>query len=95
MAGRGPLYPRLLRLRHLRPSAWQRVLLFEGVIVVAVVTVLADKASLWTIPVLPAVVAMMVKFNDVVIGILRARSPDDNGADPAKGGAVGDDQSRP
>jgi hypothetical protein len=94
VAGSRPLYPRLLRLRHLQPSAWQRVLLFEGVIAVAVVVVLADKASLWTVPVLPVVVAAVVKFNDVVVGMLRERSADGNGAGPVRGGAVGEDESR-
>jgi hypothetical protein len=93
VAGGEPLYPRLLRLKHLHPSLWQRVLLFEGVIALAVVVVLADKASLWTIPVLPGVVAAIVKFNDLVVGLLRQAS-DRNGADPGEGGAVGGNESR-
>lgn len=85
-----PLYPRLLRLKHLRPSAWQRAALFEGVVAASVIAVLADQASLWTIPVLPAVVAVAVKFNDLLAGLLRAdrtdnNRTDNNGADPDPG----------
>ena len=90
MAGAEPLYPRLLRLRHLRPSAWQRVLLLEGMIVAAVVVVLADKASLWTIPVLPLTVAAVVKFNDGIVGLLRRRSAPGNGPEPNGSGAAGE-----
>jgi hypothetical protein len=90
MAGAEPLYLRLLRLKHLRPSAWQRVLLLEGVIVAAVVVVLADKASLWTIPVLPLAVGAVVKFNDVVVGLLRGMSAPGNGSQPNGGDPAGE-----
>lgn len=67
---RRPLYWRLLGLRVLRPNAWQRALLGEGTLVVAIVLVLADLATAWTVLVLPLVVAAMVKMHDVVLGVL-------------------------
>ncbi|HWC34506.1 MAG TPA: hypothetical protein VG650_06725 [Mycobacteriales bacterium] len=66
-----PLYWRLLRLRHTRPNGWLRALFFEGAVAVAVVLVLAEAASVWTIVVLPFVVAVVVKANDVLAGSLR------------------------
>ena len=66
-----PLYPRLLRLRHLRLSGWQRALLGEGPLVVAVLLVLADLATAWTLLVLPLAVAALVKLHDVVAGLLQ------------------------
>ena len=69
---RRPVYVRLLRLRHLRLRAWQRALLGEGVVAVAVLLVLADLASAWTVLVLPVVVAAVVKAHDVLAGALTA-----------------------
>lgn len=74
-----PLYPRLLRLRHLRPGAWQRAALAEGVFGVAVLLVLADVATAWTLLALPLAVAGIVKAHDVLAGMLRppgGRGPD-------------------
>ena len=67
---RRPLYARLLRLRHLRLRAWQRAVLGEGALALAVLLVLADLASAWTLLVLPALVALLVKAHDVVAGLL-------------------------
>jgi hypothetical protein len=66
-----PLYWRVLRLRHIRPNGWLRALFFEGSVAIAVVLVLAEAASVWTIVVLPLVVALIVKANDVLVGNLR------------------------
>ncbi|HVV74722.1 MAG TPA: hypothetical protein VHC43_01705 [Mycobacteriales bacterium] len=66
-----PLYWRLLRLRYTRPNGWLRALYFEGAVALAVVLVLAEVASVWTIVVLPFVVAVVVKANDVLAGNLR------------------------
>ncbi len=84
-----PLYPRLLRLRHVHPNAWQRAALGEGALAVAVVLVLADVASAWTLLALPLSVAVIVKAHDVLAGLL-ARTPsttleDANGAAPGEG----------
>ena len=70
-AERRPFYVRLLRLRHLRLRAWQRAVLGEGALVLAVLLVLADLASAWALLVLPVVVAAVVKAHDVVAGLLR------------------------
>ena len=70
MSDRKPLYPRLLRLRHVKPNAWQRALLGEGAIALAAVLVLADLATAWTLLVLPVAVAVLVKLHDVTAGLL-------------------------
>ena len=72
-----PLYPRLLRLRHIAPKAWQRALLGEGALAVAVLLVLADLASAWTLLVLPVAVAAVVKAHDLTAGLLARRPPPD------------------
>lgn len=65
-----PLYPRLLRLQHVHPNAWQRAVLGEGAIGVAALLCLADVASLWTLVVLPVGVAAVVKAHDLLEGVL-------------------------
>jgi hypothetical protein len=65
-----PLYPRLLRLRNVHPNAWQRALLGEGALAVAVLLVLADLATAWTLLVLPLAVAAVVKAHDLLAGAL-------------------------
>ena len=70
-----PLYPRLLRLRHIAPNAWQRALLGEGALGVAVLLVLADLATAWTLLVLPIAVAAVVKVHDITAGLLERRPP--------------------
>jgi hypothetical protein len=69
-----PLYWRLLRLRHVHPNGWQRAILVEGVIAVAVVLVLADVATAWTLLALPLASALVVKGHDVLAGLLRPAS---------------------
>ena len=66
-----PIYPRLLRLRHLHLKAWQRAALGEGAVATALLLVAADVATGWTLLVLPLAVAAVVKANDVVAGVLR------------------------
>lgn len=65
---RQPMYWRLLHLRRLRPNAWQRALLAEGVATVAAVLVLADLASAWALVILPLAVAAVVKGHDLLAG---------------------------
>ena len=74
--GKKPLYPRLLRLRHIEPSAWQRAALGEGAIGVGVLLAMADLASAWTIVALPVAVAGIVKAHDALQGLI------DRGAEP-------------
>jgi len=73
--GRRTTYARVLRLRHLRLAGWQAVLLFDGVLVLAVLLVLADLATAWTLLVLPAAVALAVKGQDLVAGALAGSDP--------------------
>lgn len=70
-----PFYPRLLRLKHVRPNGWQRAALFEGMVLLGAVAALADRASSWAPVILPAVAAAIVKFNDVLAGLLPRRRP--------------------
>ncbi|HVE64328.1 MAG TPA: hypothetical protein VNB94_11075 [Mycobacteriales bacterium] len=85
----GPLYPKLLRLKHLHLSAWQRAALVEGSIAVGAVAALADQVTAWTPVVLPIAVAAVVKFHDVLTGVLspssasRARPPSTPGDEVA------------
>src|SRR3954447_19355601 len=65
-----PLYWRMLRLRHLRPNGWQRALLVEGVLAVAVVLVLPYVATAWTLLILPLAATALVKGHDVLAGFL-------------------------
>jgi hypothetical protein len=65
-----PLYWRALRLQHLRPNGWQRAILVEGVLALAVILVLADVATAWTLLVLPLASAAIVKGHDVLAGLL-------------------------
>ena len=73
-ATKRPLYPRLLGLRHIGPNAWQRALLGEGALALAVLLVLADVATAWTLLVLPLTVALVVKAHDGLAGLLRTRN---------------------
>jgi len=70
-----PLYARALRLRQLRPTGLVCFLLFEGVIGLSILLALAEFVSWWGILALPAAVAVMVKINDVVLGLTRAGRP--------------------
>ena len=69
-----PLYWRVLRLRHLRPNGWQRAILVEGVLALAVILVLADVATAWTLLVLPLASVTLVKGHDVLAGLLHPRT---------------------
>jgi hypothetical protein len=71
----GPLYPRLLRLRHVNPSAWQRAMLVEGTLLVGALAALADKVTAWAPLILLAAVAVIVKFHDLLTGVLYPAAP--------------------
>jgi hypothetical protein len=87
--GKPPLYWRVLRLQTLRPNGWQRALLVEGVLTVAVILTLADVASAWTLLVLPLASMLFVKGHDLLASALRRPTlgPDHpghgNGATPS------------
>jgi hypothetical protein len=95
--GRRPVYARVLRLRHLNVSGVLCFLFFEGSLAVGVLLALAELTSWWSVLVLPATVAAMVKVNDLVAGAL-ARSGDSRpGAETgakAAGTASGDEGRR-
>ena len=61
-----PLYARLLGLRFVNPGGVLCFLFFEGAVALAVLLALAELVSWWAVLVLPAVVALMVKLNDMV-----------------------------
>lgn len=63
-----PLYARLLRLRHLRPSGPLCFALLEGTLALGALFALAELIPWWSVPALPAAVAAMVKLNDVIAG---------------------------
>ncbi|WP_412541961.1 hypothetical protein R8Z50_05310 [Longispora sp. K20-0274] len=71
-AAHRPLYARILRLRHLRPGGLMCFLLLEGSVVLAGLLSMAELVSWWSLVVLPVVVAVMVKVNDMVAGANRA-----------------------
>ncbi|MEV8516757.1 hypothetical protein [Dactylosporangium sp. NPDC051484] len=68
IAHQAPLYVRVLRLRHLHVDGFVSFLLFECMIAVGVLLALAELVNWWGVAVLPAVVAIMVKVNDTVVG---------------------------
>ena len=63
-------YARLLRLRHINPGFYLSLLLFEGSVGVGVVLVFGDAIHPVGAVAIPAAVAVMVKFNDIVAGLL-------------------------
>jgi hypothetical protein len=81
-----PLYWRVLRLRTIRPNGWQRAVLVEGVLTVAVILTLADVASAWTLLVLPLASMVLVKGHDVLATWLRHDPPQDVRTAPPRGG---------
>jgi hypothetical protein len=70
-----PLYHRLLRLRHYRPRPIMTAMLFEGSIAAPILLALAEILDWWSVLVIPVVVAAVVKFNDVVLGLARTPPP--------------------
>ena len=60
----------MLRLKHLYLSNIWCVVLFEGSIALAVLMALTELVTWWVVPVLPLVVAGMVKLNDMIAGSL-------------------------
>ncbi|WP_241825693.1 hypothetical protein [Micromonospora sp. CB01531] len=67
-----PLYARVLGLRFVNPGGVLCFLFFEGAVALAVLLALAELVTWWAVLVLPAVVAVMVKLNDMVAeGVIR------------------------
>jgi len=65
-----PLYARVLRLRYLAPGGFLCFVFLEGAVALGILLALAELVSWWGVLVLPAMVAAMVKLNDVVAGAL-------------------------
>lgn len=78
-----PLYPRVLGLKHVHPNGWQRALLVEGMAVAGGLVALADRATAWAPLILPAGTAVVVKFHDVLAGLLPRREFPQNDSDGA------------
>jgi hypothetical protein len=79
-----PLYARLLGLRYLAPSGFLCFVFLEGAVALGFLLALAELVSWWGVLVLPLSVAVMVKLNDVVAGML-ARPPAPAVATPRPG----------
>ncbi|MEU2666148.1 hypothetical protein [Micromonospora sp. AMSO12t] len=65
-----PLYARLLRLRFVNPGGVLCFLFFEGAVALAALLALAELVTWWSVLVLPATVAAMVKLNDMVAAMV-------------------------
>jgi hypothetical protein len=65
-----PMYARMLRLRHLTPSGLLCFVFLEGAVALGILLALAELVSWWGVLVLPAMVALMVKLNDVLAGMV-------------------------
>ncbi|WP_029767212.1 hypothetical protein, partial [Haloglycomyces albus] len=77
-----PWYARLLRIKNLRLTTGWCVLLFEGAIVMAILLALTELVSWWVVPILPLLVAGLVKLNDVIAGAGMKLMRDRDGACP-------------
>jgi len=65
-----PLYARMLGLQYLAPGGFLCFVFLEGAVALGILLALAELVSWWGVLVLPAMVAAMVKLNDVVAGSL-------------------------
>ncbi|BCY06216.1 hypothetical protein L3i22_013040 [Actinoplanes sp. L3-i22] len=74
-AAHQPLYARMLGLRHLSPGGLLCFVFLEGALALGALLALAELVSWWGVLVLPAAVAVMVKFNDLVAGWLAPPAP--------------------
>ena len=79
-----PLYARILRVRHLSPSGFLCFVFLEGSVALGILLALAELVSWWGVVVLPVTVAVMVKLNDVVAGLLGKPVPAARPAAPAR-----------
>lgn len=79
MSQKPPMYWRVLRLRHVRPNSWQRLMLVEGSFAAGVVLALSGAASGWAVIVLPLSVAVVVKGHDLLAAWLPPRRGSEGG----------------
>src|SRR3954469_12418104 len=78
-----PLYARMLGLQYVAPSGFLCFVFLEGAVALGILLALAELVSWWGVLLLPIMVAIMVKLNDVVAGMLArpsrtARPPQDD-----------------
>ncbi|GIJ49725.1 hypothetical protein Val02_66110 [Virgisporangium aliadipatigenens] len=70
MSAKGaPLYARMLRLRRIRVGGLASFLFVECAIAAGILLALAELVSWWAVPLLPVLVAAVVKVNDMVGGV--------------------------
>jgi hypothetical protein len=91
-----PLYARVLRLKHITPGGLLCFVFLEGAVALGVLLALAELVSWWGVLLLPLMVALMVKLNDVIAGLLprpagpvAARAPVTRSAGHPAGETVG------
>ena len=70
-----PLYARTLRLKHITPGGLLCFVFLEGAAALGILLALAELVSWWGVIVLPLTVALMVKLNDVIAGMLPRSAP--------------------
>jgi hypothetical protein len=63
-------YARLLRLRHTNLNGYLGLVLFEGTVAIAALLACAEAMTPWGVVVVPMAVAVMVKYHDVILGVL-------------------------
>jgi hypothetical protein len=90
-----PLYARLLRLKHITPSGLLCFVFLEGALALGMLLALAELVSWWGVIVLPLTVALMVKLNDVIAGLLprSASSGEPVAARAAVGRSIGEEST--
>jgi hypothetical protein len=64
------MYARMLRLHHVAPSGFLCFVFLEGSVALGALLALAELVSWWGVLVLPVLVGLMVKLNDVIAGAL-------------------------
>jgi hypothetical protein len=84
-----PFYARMLRLRQLRPGGFLCFLFFEGMIAFSVLLTLAELVNWVAVLILPTSVAVMVKVNDVVLGLVPGQPRRPGLHTPASASAAG------
>lgn len=83
-----PLYPRVLGLKNVHPNGWQRAVLVEGVALAGGLAALADLATAWAPLILPIAAAAVVKFHDVLAGVLPPRAAEQESGAAGEGDAA-------
>jgi hypothetical protein len=83
-----PLYARMLGLQYLAPGGFLCFVFLEGSIALGALLALAELVSWWGVLVLPIMVALMVKLNDVIAGALTRQAIPARPAAARRGGGA-------